>query len=292
MVEEFARTMRDGWQATLVAPDELAGITGEVVLIDCRDRPAFDGGHLPGARHLALDPWLKEPNHRGGMVSAAAFAAEMGRLGVDGETTVVPYDAWGMLFAARLWWVLRQHGHRRARVLDGGWQRWTSEGRPVVQAPDPAWSARTFVASPGTGSATAADVLRRLGDPGVVLLDVRRPDEWSGEDRYHNARIGHLPGAVHLLWSELVADDEQRAFRPPREMRAILADLGVTPEKEVVIYCQAAIRAAHTALALHRLGYPRVLVYEGSMAEWTTLEGVPLVVDGPPPGRVRVPAGR
>jgi thiosulfate/3-mercaptopyruvate sulfurtransferase len=250
-----------------------------VRVVDCRTAHEYAAGHVPRAVHLGLDTWLKEHGRRGGMIVAASLAAALSAAGIDRSTTVVAYDATGGLYAARLWWVLRAYGHDRTCLLDGGWRRWTMEGRPV-QRDVPAVAARDFVAAPRPGLACTLDEVRAVVAEGrSVLLDVRRPDEWTGEDAYGNRRIGHLPGAVHVLWSTLLHDDGSMTFRSREEMRALLARVGVREDRAVVVYCQAAIRAAHTAFVLHLLEHPSFRVYEGSMAEWANRDDTPLVLD-------------
>jgi thiosulfate/3-mercaptopyruvate sulfurtransferase len=259
----------------------------EARLLDLREASAAASGHIPGSAAPGLDVWCKADGHRGGMASRGVVDGVMAARGIDLDTPIVVYDDRMALFAARFWWVASQYGYRHVRVLDGGWQRWVAEGRPVSAGPprsavrtDPAAAAPLARLPAARGRvASLEDVRARLGHPDVVLLDVRRRNEWTGEDAYGNRRIGHLPGATHLLWSDLMTPGEQPRFRTPEDMARVLTAAGVTPDKEVVVYCQAAIRAAHTAFALELLGYPRVLVYEGSMSEWANRDDTPLTLD-------------
>ncbi len=115
--------------------------------------------------------------------------------------------------------------------------------------------------------ATKDWVLGKLGDPDVVLLDVRSPAEYSGEELMAD-RGGHIPGAVNLEWTSLLAGDGGGSFLSPEGIRESLAAAGVTPDREVVTYCQVGGRAAHAYLALRLAGFERVRLYEGSWAEW------------------------
>ena len=160
----------------------------------------------------------------------------MGRLGVENDTTVVTYDAAGSLHAARVWWVLSYYGHTDVRVLNGGWQKWFAEGRPASLQP-------AAVAQTSYTPAANPDLLCTLDyakscveREGVVLLDVRSDGEWTGENTRGNAHSGHVPGAVHLEWLNFMTRDEPRVFKPASELRATLAEVGVTPEQEVVTY--------------------------------------------------------
>jgi thiosulfate/3-mercaptopyruvate sulfurtransferase len=160
----------------------------------------------------------------------------MGRLGVDGETHVVGYDSFGGLYAARLWWVLGYYGHDRASVLNGGWNEWFRERRPMtrdrVRRPE-----RRFDARPRRDwIALADDVAAGIGRPGRRVLDVRSDAEWTGENPRGTKRGGHVPGAAHYEWLRALTRDERMVFRDPDEIRAELAALGVTPDQEVVTY--------------------------------------------------------
>lgn len=255
-----------------------------VRVIDCGRREAYLRAHLPGAvcldvrdEAIAQPLWLKDGSDPHAMLGADELAGLMRRLGVSAGTTVVAYDDADGLFAARLWWTLHRHGHRAVRVLDGGWRGWVAEGRPV-SVDEPAVEPGDWTARPAEALSCGADELRgRLNDPALRLLDVRGEGEWTGRDRPGGQRGGHLPGAVHLHWKRLLADDGSGRMRSPGEIRALLREAGLDPATETVTYCQAAVRAAHTALALTLAGWERVRVYEGSMAEWAGRGDTPLL---------------
>ncbi len=255
-----------------------------VRIIDCGRREAYGRAHLPGAvcldargEGVAEPLWLKAGDDPHAAVGAAEMTELMRRLGVGAGATVVAYDDAGGLFAARLWWTLRLHGHAAACVLDGGWKAWVAEGR-LVSVSEPRPTTGDWTARPAEWLACGTDELRaRLDDPALQLLDVRGDAEWTGRDSPAGQRGGRIPGAVHLHWSRLLADDASGRLRPPDEIRALLEEAGLEPGRETVTYCQAAVRAAHTALALVAAGWTRVRVHEGSMAEWATRPDTPLV---------------
>lgn len=255
-----------------------------VRLIDCGRREAYRRAHLAGAVCLdardegTAEPlWLKDGRDPHAMIGAAELTALMRRVGVSAGTTVVAYDDADGLFAARLWWTLRRHGHDAVRVLDGGWKGWVAEGRPV-SVEEPRVPPGDFVPRPRDDLSCGADELRaRLDDAALRLLDVRGEGEWTGRDRPGGQRGGHLPGAVHLHWNRLLADDGSGRLLPTDDLRVRLREAGLDPATETVTYCQAAVRAAHTALALTVAGWERVRVYEGSMAEWAGRGDTPLL---------------
>jgi 3-mercaptopyruvate sulfurtransferase SseA len=127
--------------------------------------------------------------------------------------------------------------------------------------------------------ATWRDVRDRLGRADVVLLDTRSDGEYCGTVVRAN-RGGAIPGAVHLEWTRNLGPDG--AFKPADELRAMYEQAGVTPDKEVVTYCQGGYRAAHAYLALRLIGYPRVRNYIGSWKEWGDREELPIEVPTQP----------
>jgi thiosulfate/3-mercaptopyruvate sulfurtransferase len=124
-----------------------------------------------------------------------------------------------------------------------------------------------------TTIATWRDVEARIGNADTVLLDTRSDGEWNGTT-VRARRGGRIPGAVHVEWTRNLGDDG--AFKPAAELRAMYEQAGVTPDKEVVTYCQGGYRAAHGYLALRLLGYPRVRNYTGSWKEWGDRENLPV----------------
>ncbi len=244
------------------------------LVIDLRPPEDFAAGHLPGAVHLDLwgvslidtDP-----------APLKAFMWMIDHLfnlrGVTAATPVVVYDEQSGIRAARGFWFLEYFGHPRVQLLDGGFAAWKAAGLPVTrEAAAPPKSTWTGTPQPDT-IATWRDVHARLGNPGVVLLDTRTDGEYDGTT-VRARRGGRIPGAVHVEWTRNLGPDG--AFKPAGELRAMYEQAGVTPEKEVITYCQGGYRAAHGYLALRLLGYPRVRNYTGSWKEWGDREELPV----------------
>jgi thiosulfate/3-mercaptopyruvate sulfurtransferase len=178
--------------------------------------------------------------------------------------------------APRLWWVLRYYGHTNARVLNGDWHRWVSEGYPVTDAvprPDPE---RFSVETHRERLATLEDVAEASRSGDCQILDTRSIEEYEGTNDRGNLRAGRVPGARHLEWKALVRSEGDHAFRSPDEMQSLVDRAGFDNGSPIITYCQGGIRAAHTAFALELLGYDDVRVYDGSMGEWANREDTPL----------------
>jgi thiosulfate/3-mercaptopyruvate sulfurtransferase len=230
-------------------------------LVDLREADAFAQGHIPGAVHLDL-PRLgtKDGTRDNVLLPPGPFAELMEELGISTKDIVVAYDdQWG-LAAARLVWALHYYGHHAAGLLDGGWDRWTDEGRPVAEG-GPQQGRGTFRATPHVDLGVEIDWLRaRLGGPDPVVVDTRTPAEYEK---------GHVPGALSWDWFNAVPAGSWDATRDPEELRAEWSAMGIEVHKEIVVYCRSGMRAAHTWVALKHAGFPRVRLYDGSWQEWS-----------------------
>lgn len=252
---------------------ELAGPAPPLV-IDTRPAEEFARGQIAGAVHLDL--WgvsLIDTSE----APLRAFMWMIGHLfslrGVAPDRPVVACEATSGLRAARVFWFLDYLGHPGVQVLDGGTNAWTGAGLPLVTdpvAPRPS----TWHGTPNPNLiATWRDVAARLGDAGTAIVDTRSEDEYRA--RVVRARRGGaIPGAVHLEWTENLTPDGR--YKPAADLAAMYEPLGVTPEREVVTYCQGGYRAAHTYLALRLAGFPNVRNYTGSWKEWGDREDLPI----------------
>ena len=208
------------------------------------------------------------------------FADLMSKLGVSDDTTVVTYDDGNTSSAARLWWVLNYYGHTGAKVLNGGWHRWVSEGRPVTfheAIPEPGH----FTPRPNESIICRLnDLMTQLGAPGVQVLNVLWENVYRGtENPFGNKRVGHIPGSLNLPIEKFLTSDDRRVFKPAFELEAILAEAGVSPGNEVIVHCQAGIRTTVGFFVLSLLGWDRVRAYDAALAEWANRDDTPLVAE-------------
>ena len=265
---------------TSILSDRLAASPEPLMLVDFRPAEVFAAGHIPGAVHLDLfgvslidtDP-----------APLSAFLWMIGHLfasrGVAPERTVVVYDERSGMRAARAFWFLEYFGHPDVRQLDGGFGAWEREGRQVSREAVSPTSSDWTVGRSDERLATWRHLRDRLGAADVAVLDTRSDGEYCGTT-VRAKRGGAVPGAVHIEWTRNLGEDG--AFKPAAELRQMYESVGITPDKEVISYCQGGYRAAHSYLALRLLGYPRVRNYIGSWKEWGDRDDLPIETPGQP----------
>lgn len=211
----------------------------DVCVVDMGPYEGYARAHIPGAVHVGpgdRSHYLKDPKNLTCVMPPEQFAGLMGRLGIGDETQVVAYDADGGHTAARLWWAMDYYGHPSCQVLNGGWNKWVLERRPIALEA-PSYPRARFTPRIVQGRRCGLDGVRdAIGRGDIVLWDVRTDGEWDGSNHRGNRRAGHLPGAAHLEWRQLVTEDAARTFKPATEMRRLLTQRGVTPDKRVITY--------------------------------------------------------
>lgn len=249
--------------------------TRDVLLIDARPASAFAAAHLPGAVHLDVFGMSLIDTRPAPLRAYEWMVRHLFELrGVTRERAVVAYEDDSGMRAARIVWFLQLFGHPDARMLDGGIGRWRGEGGPLTRdAEEPATTALAVERHPEC-LATVDDVIAARERRDVVIVDARSRAEYTGE-LVRAARGGAIPGAVHVEWKRNLAPDGR--YRPADELRAMYARAGITPEREVITYCQGGYRAAQSYIALVLAGFPRVRSYLGSWNEWGNRLDLPIV---------------
>jgi thiosulfate/3-mercaptopyruvate sulfurtransferase len=276
----------DGYaNEVLVTTEWLAANLGEagVVVAEVDESPElYDEGHVPGAIKLHWKDDLQDPIERD-LIDKASFERLMGSRGISNETTVVLYGDKNNWFAAYAYWYLKIYGHTDMRILDGGRQKWIDEGRELTtDVPSPSPVAYTASERDESIRVFRDEVLAGLGAGEIELVDVRSPQEYSGElmappgyEQEGASRTGHIPGAWSIPWATAVRDDG--TFKSADELTDIYGGKGVTADKEVRAYCRIGERSAHTWFVLRELlGYGNVKNYDGSWTEWGNLVDVPI----------------
>ncbi|MEM6459205.1 MAG: rhodanese-like domain-containing protein [Planctomycetota bacterium] len=294
--DEAPMAIDDGF-ATFISAAEAKALADErsdaLVFLDARSPEKFAAGHLPGAINLPPDAWrtpkakpgtpgqpgrhfYRQGDDDAGPLDAAHYNRVLGDAGLAETDPVVVYgNHAGKADGSVPVMAMHLLGHRGdIYFLDGvGLDRLTDAGFALVTAPTPR-PAVAYTATPRDEEVwDLADVRAEVDNPSgaVVLWDTRSLDEWEGRETRGNARPGRIPGAVRVDYAELFAPGGKTVL-PRDAMRAKLADAGITPDKTVVLYCQTATRVALPYQALRELGYDKLAIYDGSMAEYANLD--------------------
>jgi thiosulfate/3-mercaptopyruvate sulfurtransferase len=258
-----------------------------VVEVDV-DTAAYQQGHVPGASGWNWTTELCDTLVRD-IVPKAKLEQLLGQSGITPETTIVLYGDNNNWFAAWAYWQLKLYGHRDVRILNGGRKYWLDNGLALsaddasyeatgYELPEPDFSLRAF----------RDDILPRLGDSELALVDVRSSAEFNGEiiappGMSETAqRAGHIPGAASIPWAQTVKEDG--TFKSAEDLATLYEAKGITPDKDVIAYCRIGERSSHSWFVLHELlGYNRVRNYDGSWTEYGSLIGVPIEKPAPVP---------
>jgi thiosulfate/3-mercaptopyruvate sulfurtransferase len=267
--------------STLISTAELASRLGDprLVVVDVRHdltqpeawgETQYRAGHVPGARFVHVDRDLSAPktgkNGRHPLPAPEVAAAAFGRLGIGDSTQVVAYDQQQGMYAARLWWMLRWLGHDAVAVLDGGFEKWRREGRPVTTE-GPAVTPAAFTVRRVAPTVDADAILASLAARSLVVVDARAPERFRGESEPFDPVAGRIPGAVNRPASQNLAADA--TFKPAAELRADFERLlAGAPAERVVHSCGSGVTACHNLLAMEVAGLGTTKLYPGSWSEW------------------------
>jgi thiosulfate/3-mercaptopyruvate sulfurtransferase len=206
-------------------------------IVDCDSPDAYNRTHIPGAVNVGTNSNVKGEDGASAHVMPPDEAAEfMSGLGIGDDTLVVAYDNRNSVGSARFWWVLNYYGHTNVKVLNGGWRKWLAEDRPVTDRASAAEQA-SFTPRVDESLIVKSDGLKSaIGQEGVAIWDVRSRGEYTGEASRGNKYTGHVPGCAYMEWTGVMDTDGLATFKPAEEIRRMLSEIGVTPDKQVYTY--------------------------------------------------------
>ena len=263
---------RDDPQVKLI---EIAGMNQD-------EMQAYKAGHVPGAVFWKWKEMLWD-SYRRDFPAPEDFARRCSETGIGNDTTVVFYGE-GVQFGVYAWWTFRYCGHAKVKLLDGARYRWAAEGRPLVTEEPPAAAPVPYqpVKRVERMRIHRDKLLAALRKNGMVMLDARSPEEYSGQrvggpggPDVGALRYGRIPGARHLYFEDLL--DANKAFKPAQELQQLVEARGAAPDGDIITYCRMSHRATVLYFALTQLlGFKKVRVYDGSWTEWGNLVGVPV----------------
>ncbi|MBD0281734.1 MAG: sulfurtransferase [Thermoleophilaceae bacterium] len=254
-------------------------------IVEVDENPAlYAEAHIPGA--IGFD-WKRDLQDRvkRDFLGPDEFGDLFGSRGISKDHTIVLYGDRNNWFAAYTYWYLRYYGHDKVKLMNGPREKWISEGRPTTSEV-PSYEAQEFVAREGDPAIRARrdEVLAAL-DTSTRLVDVRSPQEYSGEliamagyEQEGAQRGGHIPGAASVPWAQAVREDG--TFKSADELRELYGSKGVIDGDPIIAYCRIGERSAHTWFVLHELlGHGDVKNYDGSWTEWGNMVDVPIEKD-------------
>ncbi|HEX9273095.1 MAG TPA: sulfurtransferase [Candidatus Binatia bacterium] len=270
MEKEYTR------ERLLTTPSELQKKLGspDLCLIDVRPAEQFAQEHIPGAVHFDLFGLSLVDTSEAPLKAFMHMIHHVLELrGVSEAKEVIFYEGNSGMRAARGLWFLEYFGHPNARMLDGGFDAWKAAGGTITTESVVPKAATFKTTERREVLATVAEVLQSLNKKEFSILDTRSAGEYLGT-HVRAARGGAIPGAIHIEWTDNL--DSSGKFKSDAELKAMYDKAGITPEKEVISYCQGGYRAAHSYVALRLLGFPKVRNYIGSWKEWGDRADLPI----------------
>jgi thiosulfate/3-mercaptopyruvate sulfurtransferase len=255
----------------------------DVRIVEVDENPAlYADAHIPGAIGFDWTTDLQDPVRRD-FLNALDFGELFGSRGISNDHTIVLYGDRNNWFAAYTYWYLKYYGHDKVKLMNGPREKWISEGRPTTTEV-PRHEPATFTAQEGDDAIRARrDEVREALSSSTRLVDVRSPQEFSGEiiampgyEQEGAQRAGHIPGASSVPWAQAVREDG--TFKSRGELEQLYTEKGVISDGDPIIaYCRIGERSAHTWFVLHELlGKDDVRNYDGSWTEWGNLVDVPI----------------
>jgi thiosulfate/3-mercaptopyruvate sulfurtransferase len=245
-----------------------------LVILDVRGRSAYEfGGHIPGAVHSTWHDYSDPNAVPKGLLNPDLSQIEqiLRRLGINQDSDVViysnPFDNWGD--EGRMFWMLEYLGHKKLRILDGGWVKWTAEKRPFEHG-SAVPVAGNFTAQPVKALSMTKDDLKlivRGPHAQTAILDARSLEEYLGKEMPGIPRPGHIPSAMHVAWNLFLNKDA--TIKDLDVIKELLADKGLQSSQELICYCTGGVRAAWLYFILKLAGYQKVRNYPGSWWEWS-----------------------
>lgn len=241
----------------------------------------YEAGHIPGAGYLDLQKDFSVEDSPYGMTLAdpARVAAAFAHNGIGNRSKVVLYCRRGASWATRFWWMLRWLGFDNASILDGGHEKWESEGRSMSLSPCTYPGGELHVKNRPELFVGKQQVLQAIDQPDVCLISALGADLHSGKVTAFT-RPGRIPGSINVPQKSLL-DAATGQFRPPEEIRSCFLEAGVNEQRAFITYCGSGIFATVNAFWLHQLGYDNVAVYDNSMSEWGPDDALPMESDNP-----------
>lgn len=256
------------------------------VWLDVRKVEEYNEGHITGALQIYRPDFQSSAfDYKGMMPAQHELETLLSAKGISATDTILLYDQYGNVNAARLWWLLRQFGHENMALLHGGYTKWTALQLPTdTLAPAPTPAAYFFRGRPMPDiNISKEEVLAAMSDSNYVIVDTRSWEEYTGEMQKDGAsRPGHIPGSIWCDYIYTLNYDGDYTFQSIAALQQLFDEKGITKDKKIITYCHSGVRSALTLYVLQELlHYPYVRNYDGSWVEWSYYAELPAATSDP-----------
>lgn len=248
----------------LISPLEISQNLNKYRIVDLRPYHDYSISHVKGAVHAPINPLLSDENYN--LINIHHFISLMSALGINNSTEIIVYDNNQNKSSSLFWYMMKHYGHKKnIFVLDGGW----GSASKLSLSKDPVAIPFTYYTPTVTKGYVyyLTDFINNFTN--VKILDTRSKQEWNGETFYGNPRIGRIPGAIFIEFSKFLPSGPNHTFAAKETLQEEASKAGLLKNDKILIYCQHGARASLAGLALRSIGYENVIVYEGSMYEWS-----------------------
>jgi len=262
----------------VIEPDDLESNlhNPDVVIVDLCKAKQYRKAHIPGAHFVNYPDIIRIDKPMMGLLPFDEdFSRLLSNLGITADTHVVAYDDEGGGCASRFIWTLHVFGHSKTSLLNGGLFSWANEGHPLSRDIPENTASQYHPGNTGNHTVDRAYILQHLDDDRVSLLDARSLNEYTGKKKFAN-RGGHIPGAKRYEWTDAMDRSNNLRLLPADIIQQQLDRLGITKDKEVIVYCQTHHRSAFSYVMLKALGYEDVKGYPGSWSDWGNRDDTPV----------------
>ncbi len=262
--------------AQVISPKELAKIIKKdnVTVISGRKNVDYTKVHINGSVNVWHMDLYKDGDVKGILKSTEEIATILGKNGISEKNSIVVYDSGKNTFAGRLYWILKYMGCEDVKVLNGQMKMWRKARKPVTRKATVITPIKFNTTLNKDIFACKEYVKSHLEDSGVVIVDARDKEEYDGK-KGHAKRNGHIPGAIHFEYKNIINEDG--TIKSKEDIESLLKKAEITKDKEAILYCETSVRAGILYMAMTSISdYPKVRVYDGAIYEWAADEALPM----------------